>query len=567
MSRAAVQARRQQRVEELCAASIRALSADPTVSFRAGRVHRGSTIYPARAPHLRPAAEDDFASFRGAADGLALRLRHSNPDLHRALAPDGDVAMLVFEMLEQFRVEALAREETPGVVRNLRHRHETWSRSFHTSGLTETAQGILLYTVAQICRSRVTGQTVVEDTEDLLEATRFSIAPLIGGALATLRSCRANQAAYAVPALSIAETITALIEDFDEPAQDGESQPRRGGFSLLLDTSGDEEKIARAASGDSRILADAPQGYRVFTTAYDRQLDVVTSIRPAVLKQYRQRLDDRIAKQGLNIPRLARGLKALLAEPTQYGWDGAQESGLVDGRSLSQLVTSPRERRLFRSERIEPVADALVTFLIDCSGSMKQHNESVAMIVDTFSRALDIAGVSNEVLGFTTGTWNGGRALRDWKRAGQPRHPGRLNERQHLVFKDADVAWRLARPGIAGLLKDDLYREGVDGEALAWACRRMRSRTEQRRLLVVVSDGSPMDSATSLTNDDHYLDHHLREAVLEEETLGSVRVFGLGVGLDLSPYYPRSHAIDLENGVTNESFADILAMVAERRRR
>ena len=568
MSGAAARAPHQQRVEELCAAAIRAVSGDPGVYFRGQRLHRGYAVYPAYAPHLRPSLEDDdFGSFRGAADGLAMRLRHSDPELHRRLAPNEDVAGLVFEMLEQFRAEAMAAPEMLGLIRNLRHRHEAWSRAFHASGLTESTHGLLLYTVAQICRSRVTGEPAVEETEDLLEATRFSLAPAIGSDLAGLRRHRADQAAYAVHARSIARTVAALVDRVAQGGDDAAGRSSRNAFTLFLDTSDDGEQVTRADSGDSSVLTEAEHGYRVFTRAYDRQHPVSDLVRPALLREYRQRLDDHVAAEGVNVPRLARQLKTLLTEPTHDGWDGGQEHGVIDGRTLAQLVTSPFERRLFRTERIEPVADCLVTFLIDCSGSMRQHNETAAIIVDVLARALDLAGVSSEILGFTTGAWNGGRTLRDWKHAGRPRHPGRLNELAHLVFKDADTSWRRARQEIAGLLKGDLYREGVDGEAVSWACARMQGRPEQRRLLVVISDGSPTDSATNLANDVHYLDHHLREVVAGEEISGSTRIYGLGVGLDLSPYYARSHALDLEGTTGNEVLREVVAMIAERGRR
>ena len=191
----------------------------------------------------------------------------------------------------------------------------------------------------------------------------------------------------------------------------------------------------------------------------------------------------------------------MLAEPTHDGWEGAQEEGRIDGARLAQLIISPAERRLFRADRIEPVAHTALSFLIDCSGSMKTHAEPVAMLVDVMARALEMAGATSEILGFTTGAWNGGRAMRDWKRAGQPRHPGRLNERCHLIFKDADTPWRRARPAIGALLKADLFREGVDGEAVDWACARLHDRPEPRKILVVISDGCPMDSATQLAND------------------------------------------------------------------
>ena len=524
------------------------------------------------APHLSPSLEDDdFGSFRGAADGLALRLLHSDAALHRSLAPDDALARLLFGQLEQFRVESLAREDMPGLARNLRHRHVQWSLAFHHSGLTETAQGLLLYTVAQVCRSRVSAQPVVEATEDLIEATRMAIVPQLGNDLAGLRRQRHDQAAYAVHALAIARVVAGMVLDAqaaNAKVGNGEAEDKRSRFTLWLDIDGsDGDGIATAASGDSTVLDAASGDYRIFTTAYDREIRPAAGVRAALLDELRERLDRRIVGQGVNVARLARELKALLAQPVRDGWDGAQEQGRIDGRRLAQLVVSPTERRLFRIEREEPAADCVVSFLVDCSGSMKQHIESVALMVDVFVRALEQAGVASEVLGFTTGAWNGGRALRDWRRAGQPQHPGRLNEACHMVFKDADTPWRRARRAIAALLKADLFREGIDGEAVDWACTRLDGRTERRRLLVVLSDGCPMDSATNLANDAHYLDDHLREVVARREQGGAVEIYGVGVGLDLSPYYRSSQALDLSASVSNEAIREIVAMIAGRRRR
>ncbi|HEY4066696.1 MAG TPA: cobalt chelatase, partial [Burkholderiaceae bacterium] len=305
---------------------------------------------------------------------------------------------------------------------------------------------------------------------------------------------------------------------------------------------------------------------RVFTTAYDRELAAASLVRAEVLKDYRQRLDRRIAGLGVNLAHLARDLKALLALPQRDGWDGGQEEGQIDGRRLAQLVSSPTERRLFRTEREEPRADCLVSVLIDCSGSMKEHIESVAVLVDVWVRALEQAGVASEVLGFTTGAWNGGRAQRDWIRAGRPAHPGRLNEVCHLVFKDAATSWRRGRAGIAAMLKAELFREGIDGEAMGWAMRRLVARDEARQMLIVISDGSPMDSATALANDAHYLDHHLKDVVERFEAQGA-EIYGVGVGLDLSPYYSRSHVLDLSGPLDHALFRELIELIARRHRR
>lgn len=572
MTTAQVRARHQQQVEELCAASVRAISGEADLHFRGQRLHRGRRALPLYAPHLHPDIDAaDFATFRGAADGLALRLRTSDASLHQRLCPEDPVERLVFELLEQFRVEAQVPDDLPGARRNLRHCFETWSLSFHHAGLTDTVRGKLLYTVAQVCRSRVTGEPVVEATEDLIEGCRGDLAPLIGTALAGLRRARADQAAYAAHALQIAQRVGELLRSYGEEA----GQSRAGGdsveqaaFALLMNIQGElTERFAAAVSGRSRVLAQDEGVYRVFTRAYDQERTAASLVRKELRLEYRQRLDAHVLDKGVNVARLARALRQMLAHPAIEGFDGGQEEGQIDGRRLAQLIVSPTERRLFQVAREQPLVDCVVSFLIDCSGSMKEHIESIAMLLDVFAHALELAGATSEILGFTTGAWNGGRAQRDWLRAGRPADPGRLNECCHMVFKDADTDWRRARSDIAGLLKADLFREGLDGEAVLWAARRLDTRSEARKFLVVVSDGSPMDSATNLANDKHYLDHHLRDVVQRIEARQQIGIAGLGVGLDLSPYYSRSHVLDLGDANANRLLREIARLMLGHSRR
>lgn len=567
-------ARLQQQIEELCAAAIRALSGEADLHFRARRLHRGGRPLPLYAAHLHPRlGHDDGRSFRGAADGIALRLLRSDSALHLGLCPAEPVPRLLFELLEQLRVESLVPPGMPGVAHNLRHRFEAWSLGFHHAGQTESARGLLVYTLLQICRSRLTGDPVVEETEDLLESTRAAIAPMIGSDLAGLKRERANQANYARYALAIAHRMAALLleggdESATSPPSGADPDDERNAFSLVMELDPISAPAqASAAAGRSPVLDTDGGVYRVYSTAYDRELAARTGLRPQSLHEYRTRLDARIAAQGVNLHRLVRELRALLARPVREGWDDAQEEGLVDGRRLAGLIASPLERRLFRTDRTEARADAVVTFLIDCSGSMKEHVESVAMLVDVFVRALEQAGVASEVLGYSTGAWNGGRAARDWQRAGRPPHPGRLNERLHLVFKDADTPWRRARGGIAALFEASLFREGLDGEALDWACQRLLERSEERKLLFAISDGSPMDGATSLANDPQYLDQHLRDVVGRHERDGRLHLHGLGVGLDLSTYYARSRVLDLDLASGHRPFAELIELIARGHRR
>lgn len=564
---------RQQVVEELCAASVRALSGRANLHFRGGRLYQGKNHVPVYAPHLQVDLDvDDFGSFRGAMDSIALRLLHSDDDLHARLCPGDPVERMVFELLEQLRVETLAPESMPGIAHNLHYRFEQWSRQFHEAGLTDSDVGILVYAIARICWSRLNGQPVLEQTEDLLEPTRGAMARLLGHDLAGIKRNRLDQAAFAEHALSIARIIAESIDtvrlariDQDDEV---ENDQQRAIFNVLINFDDEEvEGFATATSGESKVLRAADHGYSVYTRSYDREVKATSLVRAALLRELRTRLDLKVAAQGINIPRLSRLFASLLAVPRRDGWSFAQEEGYVDGRRLAQLVSSPGERRLFRREQYIPHARCHFSILIDCSGSMKQHIESIAMLADVLVRALEQVEVTTEILGFTTGAWSGGRAQRDWLRQGRPKHPGRLNELCHMVYKDADTSWRRARPGIAALLKPDLFREGVDGEAVEWACNRMSGRDVSRRILVVVSDGSPMDTATNLANDAFYLDNHLQQVVTHKEHLGEVEIYGLGVGLDLSPYYSRSLAIDISQGLTNAVFFDLIEMLRGHHRR
>ncbi len=567
-------AKRQQKIEELCAATLRALTGDAALHYRGRRLYAGARPLAMHAPHLRvDAAEDGFADCRAAADGMALRLLHSDAALHRSLCPADAVERLVFELLEQLRVETLVPPAMPGMAANLQRRFEAWSRAFYRSGLTEGSLGMLLYTVAQMCWSRLTAQRVLEETEDYIEGTRVSLVGELGAPLAGIRRHRGEQRAFARHALEIARVVGERVRAERAAAADeaeAADEDAARGFALLLDFDQDEgeaDGIAAATTGASKVFDEAAQAYRVYTTRFDTEVAAGGLVRKALLREYRERLDRRIAEQGINLARLARLLGAVLAVPQRDGWLFGEEEGQVDGRRLAQLISSPAERRLFRQPRWLPQADCVVSFLVDCSGSMKTHIEPVAVMIDVLIRALEMVGVHTELLGFTTSAWNGGRAWRDWLSRGRPRHPGRLNEVCHMVFKDAERGWRRARADIAALLKADLFREGIDGEAVDWACDRLLARGESRRILVVISDGCPADSATGLANDPFYLDNHLKEVVARREQQGAVEILGLGVGLDLSPFYRRSLATDMTQALDNTLFFDIVQLIGGRHRR
>jgi cobaltochelatase CobT len=590
------QVRRQQRLDALCAATLRALSARPDVQRRASHWFADTQQLPSFAPHLHPqiklpsalrgpvptaepeasehAAKDQLTEHlalrdqRGAADGTALRLRFSNAQLHRQLRPALPMARRVFDVLEQYRVESLVPETWPGVRRNVHARFSAWSQAFVTARLHESAQGLLLLTVAQVGRARVTGEPMDEALQDMLEATRFGLAPHIGHALAALRRSRHDQQAYAEHALAIAAVVEALAEraktqaaddEKDLPEQDSEDD---AWLQIWVDFEAGEEQGFASALEARESVQSVGADYRVFSTRYDRQVQAAALARPAQLQELRAYLDRGVQDSGINVGQLARRLQALLARPQTDGFDSGQDTGTIDGRRLAQLVAKPTEHRIFRLAHQAPHTDVALTLLLDCSGSMKQHMDKLAPLLDILTRALEMAGVATEMLGYTTGAWNGGRVMRDWRRAGKPSQPGRLNELCHIVFKDSDTPWRRSKQSIAALLKADLFRECVDGEALRWAATRLQAQEAERRILLVFSDGSPMDGATVMANSSHYLDVDLQHCAGQIERAGQIALCGVGLGLDLSAFFTCNRVLDLHQQSVSQALGDILGLLA-----
>jgi cobaltochelatase CobT len=565
--------KQRQQAAELCGASVRALTGLRELRHRGRSLFLGGQKVNTGAPHsaLDP-LQDDFVAQRGAADGIALRLLHSDAELHRELAPEAPIQRLIFDLLEQLRVETMIAGEHPGVRSNVMQRFRDWSLRFHDDGHADTDLGLLIYTIAQVAWSRLTGYPTLAETDDLIEVTRGRISVLIGTDIAGLRGERLLQAEYAVHALVIARIVDESLSGELNPDQDTrriDNEKALSRITLALDFTDESEdsNIATIVTGNSKVLAEQNQVYRIYNRDFDRELRAAAQVRDAELRQFREQLDARIFHQGINVPRLARQISQLLATPRREGWLFGQEEGLIDGRRLSQLIATPSERRLFRKDQYLFKNDCQVSFLIDCSGSMKSSIEYIAMLVDVFARALDQADIASEILGFTTGDWNGGRVYQQWQAEGRPQHPGRLNERCHLVFKDAGDGWRKSRRDIAALLKTPYFREGFDGEAVEWACSRLRHRDAGRRILMVISDGSPMDSATNLANDEFYLDNHLKHMIEKYDNGKGLEIYGIGVGLSLTPYYRHCMAIDLNESLSNHIFTQILQMIAHAQRR
>ncbi|MEZ5534803.1 MAG: hypothetical protein R3F02_04195 [Thiolinea sp.] len=562
--------RRQQLQQERTAATLRALSREPDLYFRARQLYRREQRLSYYAPHLRMDNATGADCLRGIGDGLALRVLHSDDSLHRSLLPDEPLQAMLFETLEQLRVESLADgEQWPGVRHNLQHNFSHWAQRAHDNGLTEGAVGLLVFTVLLVCRSQLSRQPIPEALEDPLEATRAGVSPMIGDDLAGLKRQRRQQAEYAQYALSLARTVYRLAEA-EAGTNTGQSKNGAGykrfqqQLQLLLNTEQTTEQgFAQIESGESRAFNASGQQYQIFSREFDQVLPARSLIRDELLQQLRQQLDQAIRDSRINLinrQRLVQLLQQTFALPDRDGWEFGLDSGYPDGRRLSRLVASPDERLVFKQEAMPLQSRAAVTFLLDCSGSMRRHATKLAVLLEVFSRALEQVGVHCEILGFTTRSWNGGRALKSWYRQGRPAAPGRLNELCHLIFKTAEQPWRKARQTLPVLLKPDIYRESVDGEAVEWACGRLLEQDVPRRILTVISDGCPMDTATRNANDAFYLDNHLQQVVQRIQQRGQVEISGIGVGLDLSPYYRRHLAVDADKPLDYQLVRDIIAL-------
>ena len=557
---------RRRLLERQGAATGRAGGAAPTAELRGRRLRVDGRTVALATPYLTPdLGETTLVRSRGVVDALGVLLRLSDLDLHARLSPEAVVARIVFDLCEQLRCEALVPTELPGLpglAGNLDRAFDAWCRQARADRVADSGLGTLVYTVTHMVRSRLVRAVIDEEVDSITEATRGNLNPHVGHALRELRHTTGDQAAFAVHALEIAAVVADMVGDAGEQ----EATVQRDRHRILVpvewvdDRADDRPDVphetdrdlfapladATAASTDLAQVGD----YRAFTRAYDVEVVGTDLARSEVLDRHRLTLDSMVRAQSVSPARLALQFRHLLGVVDHDGWEFEADAGVVDGRRLAQLAR-PADAlagppNVFRRDRHEVACHAVVAFLVDGSGSMKaQRGEAVAVLVDTWCRALDLAGVSSEVLGFTTGGWNGGRALADWRRAGSPDQPGRLNEACHIVYKDADTPWRRSRRSLAAMLETRHHREGLDGEALAWAAGRLMARPERRRLLVVVSDGAPMDSATHLHNRDGFLDDHLVAVAGHLERSTVVELGALGLDRDVGAWYRNSVDLDL----------------------
>lgn len=557
--------------DELSASVARALTGEAGIYPSAHRLFIGEAGIQTGATHHE--SRTDGPQARASADAAAAHLLGGTLRDHPPPNADATLAMahLVYGVLCQFRDEYTAALRWPGVQKNLFEAYEHWVMQFKASLITETQTGLLLFTVIGSARSLINGQAIADEDTDVMETMRASlVGPQWGGYFQVMRRQRHDAAAYTeaawLVALGVAQWLEAEAQTLPPNARRFSKRAAALLAALLRPIEKPFTDLLQIDSGDGKDIKAQRTGYRIFTDRFDIERTGEELVRAALLPGYRRQIDDWLLDSPVNIGALAERVRRQWAVPVRNGWELETESGYLSAERLSLLVTSPQERNVFKQERYQPEMSAAVSILLDCSGSMRNQLPRVLPMVEVLTRVFERAGVQTEVLGYTTASWNGGKAQKAWERAGRPDQPGRLAERLHMVLKSASQTRRAAGLSIAALLKPDLYREGLDGEAVQWAAGRLMALPVTQRLVMVVSDGSPMETATQRNNAEYYLDHHLRTVLRQIERAGSVAVMGLGVGLDLSVYYRHCLGWTDTHIVQTQSIANILKVGFEAQR-
>ncbi|MFQ5626254.1 MAG: cobaltochelatase subunit CobT [Methyloligellaceae bacterium] len=539
---------------------------------------------PARVP-----TQSEIAAIRGHADSVALKAACHDARLHRRMAPSAGSARAVFEAVERTRVEAIGARRMAGMAQNLNAKTESqYARSTY-SDISERGEAPLDEALALLVRERLTGETPPERARPIVDIWRSWVEERAGSALARMDSQVDDQAAFGLLVRDLLSSLD-LADEFDPSDQEeGDDEAQAEDQNSLADggedeataeqgeQQGDEQGLGEGEGGEEMDLSDLdaliesdgeadgdgqPQdapprwpnssvlddpdafGYKIYTRRFDEVVAADVLCDADELERLRAFLDKHL--QGLHgvVARLANRLQRRLLAQQNRGWDFDQEEGLLDAARLPRIIIDPLHALSFKQERDTAFRDTVVTLLLDNSGSMRGRPIMVAACcADILARTLERCGVKVEILGFTTRAWKGGQSREKWLCENKPSSPGRLNDLRHIIYKPADAPWRRARRSLGLMMREGLLKENIDGEALAWAHNRLLGRPEQRRILMMISDGAPVDDSTLSVNSGCYLERHLRQVIEEIETRSPVELIAIGIGHDVTRYYRQAVTI------------------------
>ena len=539
------------RLQERYGAVLRSLSGDFSVAIRDWQLHQATRSYDQLAPHLHLAnRKQAWFEARGMLDALAVRLRYSDQAVHQELSPQDQLGSFIFEVLEQIRVESICPPALIGSKKNLRQQFIAWLTQFMAAGQVESSIGLLLLAIFCMTWMRLNNQELPQQMQDTIEATRAGLASETGPILKQLKLLQTQQEEYAQQALLLIQLVGELVHaEYQSQPSLRSKRKRINSPGLLIDWIPPHQppivlpaKPHNSASRQAQQHenATALNRYSIFNARYDLEIKAQNAVRITQLQHFRSEIDQCIHAWQIPWGKFIRLYTALLAQPHLSQWQNTENEGILDRRYLNRLVTSPHQQAIQKKRITKPLARTQITFLLDCSGSMKEHRLELASFVDVMVRILEGAGVTTEVLGYSTLAWQGGRPFKEWQKAGGDENPGRLNERAHWIFKDRQTSWRKARLGMAALLKPDIYRESLDGEALLWATQRINQATQSSpdKKIILLSDGCPMDRATLQANGETFLLNHLLN-VLAWTKHADIQVWGCGIGEEMRSAFKR----------------------------
>ena len=527
---------------------------------------------------------------RGHADAFALKLACHDAGMHRRLMPGGQQARAVFEAVEQARVEAIGSRRMAGVAQNLSAMLDDRFHRGKYDEISDRADAPIEDAVAMMVRERLTGHPPPQAARKLVELWRPFIEERAGEDLDRLEDLLEDQRKFGdvihdlLDSLEMGDDRSRDSEDDDadnernkqgqddQSGQDGETAESEDAQATSLEQSemsSDElpEGATEAADAQSAELPDdselgdaetpgepwrprhgmnEPRGpsYRPYTARFDETIGAAELCEPEELDRLRGYLDKQLSHLAGVVARLANRLQRKLMAQQSRSWEFDLEEGQLDSARLTRIIIDPMHPLSFKHEKDTNFRDTVVTLLLDNSGSMRGRPITVAATcADILARTLERCGVKTEILGFTTRAWKGGQSREAWLAAGKPANPGRLNDLRHIIYKAADEPWRRARKNLGLMMREGLLKENIDGEALDWAHQRLLGRTEQRKILMMISDGAPVDDSTLSVNPGNYLERHLRHVIEEIETRSPVELIAIGIGHDVTRYYRRAVTI------------------------
>jgi len=573
------------------AATTRAIARDQELDVQFGAEHNTLTGNTLRL--TKPAIDlpyHEVSQVRGEADAIALKLRHHNPELHEKFAPGGQLARTTFNALEQARCEALGAQRMVGVKHNLEVALDQYCVAQNFENVADRESAPLHEVIRLLAREAITGMGPPTSASSMVDLWRADLEQKAGGELSSLANLISDQEAFARATQDMLTSLGLIekssIEDQQEPDLDqeseddesgegggdsddeqGSSQADGGEQQESLDANGestgdgsDEEMMDMSGMDMDSDASTTPGGkwrpefdgrneptdptYHAYTSEFDETVDAATLCDEEELTRLRRNLDQQLAGLQGVISRLANRLQRRLLAKQLREWTFDLEEGLLDSSRLERIVTTPMHPLAYKQEKETNFKDTVVTLLLDNSGSMRGRPIMVAaMSADILAGTLERCGVKVEILGFTTKAWKGGSSREKWIADGKGIDPGRLNDLRHIVYKSANTPLRRARKSLGLMLREGLLKENIDGEALMWAHDRLMARPEQRRILMVISDGAPVDDSTLSVNRSNYLERHLREVIEYIQTRSPIELLAIGIGHDVTRYYQRAVTI------------------------